>query len=363
MPARSPSRAARRRRELAGELARRPVPAGGPHRRGARRVDRSRPLREGASRRRVRSGVTTRPRGRSGVVDAGGQRPEPGPHGVEVAGARVAAVGRPQGLVPGLAGRADQVAGGAVTTERRCAGELPHHPVAALDPHLGGLGDGGVVVEHLEELGERPLQPDGAPVAVEPRLGPRPGHLGELGGLPLGAVVLPQLGPRVGAGPQLGARQRGAVGQGRQHRAAGEVEADAGDRVGLDVARRERAPHGVPGGRQPVGGVLEGPPGGQRLGEAGRVALAPDDLAAGVRGRGAGCDRTAGVGDQRAHGLACRNPARGTARPRRSSRSAHWCTLRGARNDRSALRAEYRTVPMARSLRSLTAPPAWSAGP
>src|SRR4029450_6970699 len=37
----------------------------------------------------------------------------------------------------------------------------------------------------------------------------------------------------------------------------------------------------------------------------------------------------------------------------------HWRTLRDARNDRPALRAEYRTVLMVRSLRSLTgtAPP------
>ena len=36
---------------------------------------------------------------------------------------------------------------------------------------------------------------------------------------------------------------------------------------------------------------------------------------------------------------------------------AHWCTLRDARSERSALRAEYRTVLMIRSLRSLTGAP------
>ncbi|GAB4006744.1 hypothetical protein GCM10029992_58520 [Glycomyces albus] len=83
-------------------------------------------------------------------------------------------------------------------------------------------------------------------------------------GVGLGGVVLPQLGPGVGPlAVLLELAQRGAVGQGGQDGAGGEVGGDPDDLVGADAGGRERLGDGMAQHVAPVVGGLERPTAGQ----------------------------------------------------------------------------------------------------
>ena len=128
------------------------------------------------------------------------------------------------------------------------AGELPDDPVGRLDQAVRGRVDLGRLVEDLERLREEPLRRDLPAVAVQPGLPGRPRDLVDAVRLGLGGVVLPELDP----GVRVRAERRelaegGAVGGGRQHRAGGEVDADADDVGGVHAGLRGRPP-GRPSG-------------------------------------------------------------------------------------------------------------------
>ena len=84
----------------------------------------------------------------------------------------------------------------------------------------------GVLLEHLQRLGELPLGGDPAAVARQPRLAALLGERVDAVGLPLRGVVLPQLHVRVRAPLEaVDAAQRRAVAQHRHRRRRGEVDA------------------------------------------------------------------------------------------------------------------------------------------
>ena len=156
-----------------------------------------------------------------------------------------------------VAGRAD-VAG-------LDAAHLPGHPVGRLDPALGGGVDLGVLLEQLQPLGELPLRGDAPAVAGQPRLAALRGQRVDPVGVPLRGVVLPQLDEGMRPGGVLRQpAQRGAVGQGRQHRARGEVDRDADDRCRVDPRGRDGGGHGHLQHLEVVRGVLQGPVGRER---------------------------------------------------------------------------------------------------
>ena len=154
---------------------------------------------------------------------------EAGEAGVECGqevGARVLAVLQ-DALVPGGAGIAH------VRTA-----QLPDDPVGGLDPlvHLGV--DVRCLFEHLQSLGELPLRGDEAAIAVDPRLTALMRERVDAVSLRLRGVVLPELDVGVRAARELRQLvQRSAVGLDRDHRAGGEVGADADDVGRVDACR------------------------------------------------------------------------------------------------------------------------------
>ena len=108
----------------------------------------------------------------------------------------------------------------------------------------GGVVDLAVLLVDLQQLREVPLGGDAPAVACEERLAALLRELGQAVGVGLRGVVLPQLRPGVRTpAPLLLDAQRRAVGARRQHRAGGEVDADADHPRRLD-ARARRAPRG-----------------------------------------------------------------------------------------------------------------------
>ena len=162
-----------------------------------------------------------------------------------------AVVGGPHAFVAGLAGRARERCGVA-------ADELPDEPVARFEPDFGGVVDDRSVLERFEHFGEEPFEADGAAVAFEQRLVALAGDGVDAVGLGDRAVVLPQLGP--GERP-LGVfrheAERRAVGERREHRAAGEVDADADDFVGRDAGGLECFAHCLGGAVEPIVRMLQ----------------------------------------------------------------------------------------------------------
>jgi hypothetical protein len=151
------------------------------------------------------------------------------------------------------------VPGGARVADIR-TGELPDDPVGGLDPPLHRGVDLGVLLEHLQPLGELPLRGDEAAVARQPRLLALLGEPVDAVGLRLGGVVFPQL--HVGVRPVrelLEFGERGAVGGRRHHRAGGEVGTDADDVGRVDAGRPHRGGHGVPEDVDVVTGHLQRP--------------------------------------------------------------------------------------------------------
>ncbi len=144
-------------------------------------------------------------------------------------------------------------------------GEPPDEPVAGLDEPVRLRVDGRRLVEDLEGLAEEPLGADLAAVAVEPAL-PHPARrLVDPVRLGLGRVVLPQLDPRVRLGAQLWEEaERCAVRTRGEHRASGEIDADADDVCRIDARFGKRRGHGDLEDAQVVVGILEGPIGRQR---------------------------------------------------------------------------------------------------
>ena len=156
-----------------------------------------------------------------------------------------------------VAGRADVAGLGAA--------ELPDDPVGRLDEALGPVVDLGVLLQHLQTLGVLPLGGDLAAVPADPRLGPLVGQRVDPVGVRLRRVVLPQLDPGVRPVAQLGIlAERGAVGGRRQHRAGGEVDADADDRRRIHPCGGHRRRDGVPQHVAVVLRVLQGPVRGKR---------------------------------------------------------------------------------------------------
>ena len=169
----------------------------------------------------------------------------------EVVRGREAVALRPDRLVAGRAGVA-----------RLDAGELPDDPVGRLDQPVGRVVDLGRLVEDLERLREEPLGRDLAAVAGEPRLAPLGRDRVDPVGLRLRGVVLPELDPGVRvAAEAVDEAERRAVGDRRQHRARGEVDADADDVRGVDARLGEERRHGFLERPDVVLGILERPVG------------------------------------------------------------------------------------------------------
>ncbi len=180
------------------------------------------------------------------VVDDRGQA---GLEAAEERGVRKAVALRPLGLVARGAGVA-----------RLRPGELPDDPVGGLDQPVRGTVDPWRLVEDLEALGVEPLRRDPAPVSRQPRLAAGCGQRVDAVRLGLRGVVLPELDPGVRFATELGhLAQRRAVGRGREHRARGEVDADADDVSGVDPGGRQQLSDGRPDRRDIVGRVLERP--------------------------------------------------------------------------------------------------------
>ena len=151
---------------------------------------------------------------------------QPGSERLEEVVRREAVVLRPDALVAG---------GGEVA--RLAAGELPDDPVRRLDQPVGRGVNLRILVQDLPRLGHKPLGADLAAVAVQERVPALAGDLVELVGLGLGGVMLPQLHPGVRPVAVLGQEaERRAVRFGRQHRAGGEVDAQADHVGGADAA-------------------------------------------------------------------------------------------------------------------------------
>ena len=163
-----------------------------------------------------------------------------------------------------LAFRPEALVAGRTRVARLVARQLPDHPVGGLDQPIGGLVDLRRLVQDLQRLGEEPLRRDLAAVAIEPRFA----HLAR-GGVDLvrfglRGVMLPQLDPRVGiVSPFRQEAERRAVRLDRQHRAGGEVDAQADHVVGRDAALLEHRRHGVMEYFQVVVRVLQRPIGRQ----------------------------------------------------------------------------------------------------
>jgi hypothetical protein len=171
--------------------------------------------------------------------------------GAEEIGRRKAVAMVPQCLVARLAGRTGKLRGVAPH-------QPPDVPVPRFEPDLGRLVDGGRPFECLEDLGKKPFQSDRAAISRQPGFVPRAGQRVDAVGLSLGAVVLPQLGPgELLRGPTRVETQRRAVGKRRQHRAAREVDSDAGDLSAVDPPGQQRFAHRLRGSVDPVGGILE----------------------------------------------------------------------------------------------------------
>ena len=156
---------------------------------------------------------------------------------------------RPHRLV---AGRAD-VAG-------LPTGQLPDDPVRCLEEPLGTSVDVRRLVEDLERLGEEPLGADLPAIAIQPGLAARARDVIDPIRFGLGGVVLPELDPGVRLGAQIREEaQRGAVGGRREHRARGEVDADADDVVRSHAGRSEDVGDRRLEDPQVVLGILERP--------------------------------------------------------------------------------------------------------
>src|SRR5579871_4337378 len=78
------------------------------------------------------------------------------------------------------------------------AGELPHHPVGALNEALAGGIDIGSFLQDLQGFAEEPFAGIFAAIAAYPLLAARDAGGVDLVGLGLGSVVFPQLDPGVG---------------------------------------------------------------------------------------------------------------------------------------------------------------------
>jgi hypothetical protein len=123
--------------------------------------------------------------------------------------------------------------------------QLPHDPIGGLDPALHRAIDLGIADEQLEALGVLPLGGDQPAIARQPRLTATRRQLVDAVGLRLRRMVLPQLDVRVRPVLELGEiAQRRAVGQRRNHRAGGEVGADADHVRRVDAGVGDRAAHG-----------------------------------------------------------------------------------------------------------------------
>ena len=155
---------------------------------------------------------------------------------------------------------ADALVAGGAGVAHVGVGELPDDPVGGLDPVLHGGVDLGGLLEQLQALGELPLRGDDAAVAGQPLLAALAGELGDPVGLALRGVVLPELDVGVRLVAQLvGVAQRGAVGEGRHHRARGEVGGDADDVGRVDAGGLHGGRHGGAQHLDVVGGDLQGP--------------------------------------------------------------------------------------------------------
>ena len=152
----------------------------------------------------------------------------------------------------------DALVAGGGQVARLFAGELPDHPVGALDQPAGGGVHRRVLVEDLPGLGHEPLRADLAAVAVQEIEALFACDLVELVGLRLGGMVLPQVDPGVGMAAPLGQRaQRRAIGQGGHHRAGGEVDAETDHVLRIDAALRQYGRDGALEDLDVVIGVLQ----------------------------------------------------------------------------------------------------------
>ena len=119
--------------------------------------------------------------------------------------------------------------------------ELPDEPVARFDEQVGRFVDLGRMVQRLERLGEEPFEPDRSAVAGEPRFLAVTGDFVDAQRLGLGAVMFPQLRPRERLPlERFDHAKRRAVRLGREHRATGEIHADADDVGHVDLALLDR---------------------------------------------------------------------------------------------------------------------------
>ena len=144
---------------------------------------------------------------------------------------------RPHRLVPGGA-----------RIPRLDAGQAPDDPVGRLDEAVGRVVDGSGASSRTWRTLEKNHSDEILPaVPVQPGLAGRPGGGVDPVRLGLRGVVLPELDPGMGLRPPgAGPRRQGrAVGQGRQHRAGRDVDAQADDRVRVDAAVREQGGHGL----------------------------------------------------------------------------------------------------------------------
>jgi hypothetical protein len=311
---------------------------------------------------------------------------------------------RPVVLGPPLAGIGVRAVGGGPCEVRR----LDQHdrPPAGI-PGVVHRGQDPVAVEAVAVGGGRVVGQQrrahhsaGHDAVGSHQHGGRPPGVGPLGRVPavrraLGGVAVGDHGPGeagvvqvVAEAADVGAEGRVLVElDGRSHAEVGDARAH-GAEAPLDELIRRDAPvgltrverqGGVQRGRHRPGAGAEREVG---VGQRGRAAADPGRHV----GDGRGAQEAAEVGQVGVLDVAPRDPGqrhdqhpvrpgvelvRGVAAAGRQRGAgqrqrqqgpgphslAHWRTLRAARNDRSALRADKRTVLMVRSLRSLTPPP------
>jgi hypothetical protein len=154
----------------------------------------------------------------------------------------------------------DGLVPGCTRVARLVATQLPDDPVGRLDPAVGARIDLGILLEHLQRLGELPLGGDEPAVARQPGLATLAGHGVDAIRLRLRSMVLPELRIGVRAPGQLGrAAQRRAVGEHRQWGGGGEVGRDPDHALGSDAGGSQRRGDRPAQHLEPVLGILQRP--------------------------------------------------------------------------------------------------------